>query len=188
MMKRSLALGCAAIGLLAFAGCESKPEGRRLEGKDIPTMTDMMYRDITARVAEINANNPNKITIVVYPMIAKDGRDWGLLTSRIAMLLNRNNNPNIAFVEKRAVTESIQGAELGGGNPDPHEDANRYPPNGPPPPNRLMATFALHGEVERAPLSGSDFYFFNFKLTRIAPDGQAGQIVWNNGYEVNVSR
>jgi hypothetical protein len=187
MIKRSLALCCLAVGLLGMAGCESKPEGRKLVGKDIPTMTDMMYRDITARVASVNATNPNKIVVVVYPMISQDGKDWGLLTSRIAMLLNRNANPNIAFVEKRAVTESIQGAELGGGGGDPHEDANRYPPGGPPAPNRLMPTFALHGEVQRAPLSGSTFYLFNFKLTRIAPDGRAGEIVWNNGYEVDVS-
>lgn len=187
MLTKFITLGAILAATSMFAGCETKPTDiqpstnslvvgdRGIQARDVKEMTDLMVRSITAKVAAVNAANPYKITVTVYPPTAKDGKDYGLLTSSLMVNLARSNNPNVAFVENRSNLTAVQARELG-----TTEDPNRAPGTS----DRLLPQYLLTGEVQTMPNQSTTYFLISFKLVRIMPGASAGEIVWLDGYDL----
>lgn len=183
MIKRSALVAAALGSFLAFSGCESKPtpeelqpslnklnpHNRGLQAKNVKEMADTMYRSMAAKVAAFNERNPNAITVVVYPVRSKDGRDYGMITKQIAVAFSKANNANVNFTADVDVINAIQAREFGGVN-----SAGA---------NRLMPHYVLRADLDTLPSHATTTYYFHFFLTKVQPDGTAGLEVWQDAYE-----
>jgi hypothetical protein len=172
----------------SLAGCdkdrnEMRPDmdtvrtANGLQSRDIREMTDRMASDVLT-IPEI-VQNPTRITIVVKGMVNKTdsepGRNYGILTARLAGLLNTpQTRDRVLFVEERAVTGRMQAEELG--NPDPFEDGSRGGMGRDP---AIKPQFFLYGDVFSMNEGSSTYYLCKFKLTSSA----TGAMVWSKDYE-----
>jgi hypothetical protein len=189
---------CAALALaaavgLSIGGCEKNRDEMRpdmdtvmnergLQSRDLREMTDKLAPDLL-QIPEI-ANNPNKVVIVMKPIQNKlesdPGRDLTIYVARLKSLLNSRARDKMAFVEDQATLRRVQGEELGGGNPDPFEDASRGNMQMPPD-QRVKPQYALWGTFYEQNNGKTSYYLCTFRLT----DLKTGVQIWEGPpYEV----
>jgi hypothetical protein len=181
MIKKTCIGLAVAAAMATFGGCQTNPqpsmdvlhpEGRGIQAKNVREMADLMTRSISAKVAAVNAGNPYKVTVTVYPPKSMDGKDYGILTASLMVNLARTNNPSVAFVENRDKLEAMQTAEFGG--------ASQGTSGG----DRLLPQYLLTGEVNSIGSGATTYYLLSFKLVRIMPGATAGEVVWTDGYDL----
>jgi PBP1b-binding outer membrane lipoprotein LpoB len=188
--KSAIALAAAALMLAAIGGCEKSAAEMRgdpsnltagdtgLQSKDLIEMTDKMAPDLL-KIPEIVAN-PNKVVIVMTGIENQTGNPtepMNIYVARLRVLLNENARDRLAFVERRATTESLQAQEGGGGGDVFEEGSRTGAPGGS---GRLVPQYALKGVFMSLDRARSNYYLCTFQLTSI----KTGEIVWEGHYEV----
>lgn len=191
--KYFAAVTLCAAATLPFAGCEKshsemRPDmDRVMSGDSGPQSADL--REMASRLApqvlqcRDIVENPYRAVIVCKSMdnqtSSKAGQSMNIYLKKLAGDLGSfAASDRVSFVEEAAVTNNMIAQEIGNTNPDPTEDAARTGQTGGGV-NRRLPQYFLYGTVYDLPNARTNFYLFQFKLTKTN-----GEIVWTGQYEV----